>query len=43
MHGAEMRTALHALARDFNRIAVPKQGIYLKEPARAEDGSAYRR
>ena len=37
-----MREALHTLARDFDRIAVPKQGIYLKEPARAEDGSAYR-
>ena len=43
MRGPEMRTALHTLARDFDRIAVPKQGIYLKEPARAEDGSAYRR
>ena len=43
MRGPEMRAALHALARDFDRVAVPKQGIYLKEPARAEDGSAYRR
>jgi glyoxylase-like metal-dependent hydrolase (beta-lactamase superfamily II) len=43
MRGPEMREALHALARDFDRVAVPERGIYLKEPARAEDGSAYRR
>ena len=43
MRGPEMRAALHTLARDFDRVAVPKRGIYLKEPARAEDGSAYRR
>ncbi|MBM1171517.1 MBL fold metallo-hydrolase [Microvirga arabica] len=41
MQGAEMRAALHELARDFDRIAVPKQGEYVERPARAEDGSAY--
>jgi glyoxylase-like metal-dependent hydrolase (beta-lactamase superfamily II) len=42
MRGAEMRAALHALARDFDRLAVPEKGRYVDEPARAEDGSAYR-
>ncbi|HEY0439256.1 MAG TPA: MBL fold metallo-hydrolase, partial [Xanthobacteraceae bacterium] len=42
MHGQGLRDALHRLARDFDRIAVPKQGRYVERPARAEDGSAYR-
>ena len=42
MRGPEMRAALHALARDFDRIAVPDQGRYVEKPARADDGSAYR-
>jgi glyoxylase-like metal-dependent hydrolase (beta-lactamase superfamily II) len=41
MRGPEMRIALHRLARDFDRIAVPQDGRYLRTPARAEDGSAY--
>lgn len=41
MRGAEMRTALHRLADEFDRIAIPHQGIYLEKPARAEDGTAY--
>ncbi len=41
MHGANMRQALHTLARDFDQIAVPEKGHYVQEPARAEDGSAY--
>lgn len=36
MQGPEMRAALHTLARDFDRIAVPSQGRYVKEPARAD-------
>jgi len=40
--GPEMRAALHDLARDFDRIAVPEKGRYVEKPARAEDGSAYR-
>ncbi len=43
MQGAEMRDALYALAQDFERIAVPEQGKYIDDPARVEDGSAYRR
>jgi hypothetical protein len=42
MRGPEMRAALHALARDFDRVAVPEKGRYVEHPARAEDGSAYR-
>jgi glyoxylase-like metal-dependent hydrolase (beta-lactamase superfamily II) len=42
MRGPEMRAALHALARDFDRVAVPEKGRYVEKPARAEDGSAYR-
>ncbi|WP_152045739.1 MBL fold metallo-hydrolase [Aureimonas psammosilenae] len=42
MSGPEMRAALHRLSSDFDEIAVPKSGRYLTEPARAEDGSAYR-
>jgi hypothetical protein len=42
MRGSGMRDALYLLAREFDRIAVPKQGRYVREPARAEDGSAYR-
>lgn len=41
MRGPEMRAALHELARDFFRIAVPESGRYVSQPARAEDGSAY--
>ena len=40
MEGDEMRAALHALARDFETVAVPKDGKYVKEPARGD--SAYR-
>lgn len=41
MRGANMRSALHTLARGFDKIAVPQNGHYVQEPARAEDGSAY--
>jgi hypothetical protein len=40
MRGPEMRFALHRLAREFDRIAVPKNR-YVRRPARVEDGSAY--
>jgi glyoxylase-like metal-dependent hydrolase (beta-lactamase superfamily II) len=36
MHGAEMRAALHTLAREFDRVAVPEQGRYVHQPARAD-------
>ena len=42
MRGAEMRDALHTLARHFDRVAVPADGSYVDDPARAEDGSAFR-
>lgn len=41
MKGGEMTEALGALARDFNRIAVPATGRYVGHPATAQDGSAY--
>ncbi len=31
LRGAEMRDALHLLARDFDRIAVPKHGRYVNQ------------
>ncbi len=42
MRGAEMRAALHRLAREFDAVARPADPQYLAHPARAEDGSAYR-
>jgi glyoxylase-like metal-dependent hydrolase (beta-lactamase superfamily II) len=42
LRGPQMRSGLDKLARDFDRIAVPGQGRYVQQPARAEDGSAYR-
>lgn len=41
LRGENMRLALHTLARDFDRIAVPEHGRYVDHPARVEDGSAY--
>ncbi len=32
MQGVELRTALHALARDFDRVAVPDHGRYVLHP-----------
>ncbi|MEJ7810738.1 MAG: MBL fold metallo-hydrolase [Gemmatimonadaceae bacterium] len=37
LSGPEMRQALHTLARDFERVAVPKHGRYVHEPARADE------
>ena len=42
MQGAEMRAALSKLAGGFETTATPGRGRYVAEPARAEDGSAYR-
>jgi glyoxylase-like metal-dependent hydrolase (beta-lactamase superfamily II) len=42
MRAAQLRAALHELARDFDRL-IPERGKYVEQPARAEDGSAYRR
>ena len=41
MQGPEMRAALHALARDFDRVAVPERGKYVNAPADVESGTAY--
>lgn len=41
MQGAAMRDALHALAREFDRVAVPQHGRYVDHPATAADGTAY--
>ncbi len=42
MRGAEMRAALHALAQNFDQVAVPEQGRYVNEPARADEtGTTY--
>lgn len=43
MQGEAMRAALHALARDFDRVAVPEDGRYVEAPASVEDGSEYRK
>ena len=42
MRGQAMRDALHRLAYDFEKVAVPPHGRYVGHAARAEDGSAYR-
>lgn len=36
MRGAEMRAALHRLAHDFASVARPRDGRYVRQPARAE-------
>jgi glyoxylase-like metal-dependent hydrolase (beta-lactamase superfamily II) len=41
MQGPEMREALHQLARNFDAIAVPEDGKYVREPASIESGRAY--
>jgi glyoxylase-like metal-dependent hydrolase (beta-lactamase superfamily II) len=41
-HGAEMRSALHTLARDFESVAVPKDGKYVRHPAQTGTSAAYR-
>jgi len=41
LQGQEMRRAIHVLAEDFERVAVPEHGRYVAAPLRAADGSAY--
>lgn len=43
MSGPSMRTALAELASEFDKVAVPEHGRYKDHPARAEDGTAYRK
>lgn len=42
MQGPEMRSALQELARNFDEIAVPKDSRYVREPATAASGEAYK-
>ena len=42
MHGPTMREALQQLARNFDAIAVPQDGKYVREPAGVGSGRAYR-
>lgn len=39
--GEELRSGLHSLAENFDIVAVPDSGTYVKRPAIAEDGTAY--
>ena len=41
MKGEALRNALHTLARDFDKVAVPEHGKYVEHPARAGTGEAY--
>jgi len=43
LRGAALRHSLHRLAEEFPVAAVPRQGRYVAEPLRAEDGSAYKK
>lgn len=43
LQGPDLRRGLHALAQDFMRVAVPEHGRYVERPARADDGTAYRK
>jgi glyoxylase-like metal-dependent hydrolase (beta-lactamase superfamily II) len=42
LRGAPLRDGLHALAENFDAVAVPHHGTYVDHPARASDGTAYR-
>ena len=42
MQGPEMRAALHQLAQNFEAIAVPEDGKYVRNPAAAGTSDAYR-
>ncbi len=41
MQGPALRDALHALARDFDTVAVPAHGHYVLHPANVAHGNAY--
>jgi glyoxylase-like metal-dependent hydrolase (beta-lactamase superfamily II) len=43
IQGAGMRQALHELARNFDHVAVPRQGKYVERPAATQKGGEYRR
>jgi glyoxylase-like metal-dependent hydrolase (beta-lactamase superfamily II) len=41
LQGPAMRAALHTLADEFERVAVPHGSLYDRHPLSANDGSAY--
>jgi len=41
LRGAAMRTALHRLADEFRRVAVPEHGRYVEHPTDVPSGTAY--
>jgi glyoxylase-like metal-dependent hydrolase (beta-lactamase superfamily II) len=41
MRGALMRSALRKLAENFDEVARPNTGVYIRHPASPQDGSAY--
>jgi glyoxylase-like metal-dependent hydrolase (beta-lactamase superfamily II) len=43
IQGPELRGGLHELSRNFDIVAVPEDGKYVKHPARVQDGTAYER
>jgi len=43
MRGQAMREALDVLARDFDQVAIPTGSRSILNPARALDGTAYRK
>lgn len=43
MEGEAMRSALRELARKFDQVAVPRDGIYVDKPAGEREGGEYRR
>jgi hypothetical protein len=42
MKGADMRASQRELAREFDRVPVPRDGRYVNRPANVETGGAYR-
>jgi glyoxylase-like metal-dependent hydrolase (beta-lactamase superfamily II) len=42
MHGEQVRDALHRLALDFDRVAMPERGKYVERPAAERKGGEYR-
>lgn len=43
LSGAALASAIDKLAHSFDQVARPAKGIYLDAPAKAQDGSAYRK
>ena len=41
LSGPTLRASLHELAQNFESVAVPTNGRYVRHPARVRDGNAY--